>query len=698
MIPAARAEETRPSSIVGQRIRGKARSAVGGVSAVVYPGLFDAATDVRLSALTTGVKEDIIVHRYTGNHVYAYRLTTQGLTARQSGQEILLEDESGHTLARLDAPNMTDAEGRYSTDITVTLTGEGGSYTVTYRPKDEWMREAAYPVTIDPTGSYLNDLATNIGDVYVSSANAGRHYDHTVPSGSSQRNHNLEGNNLYAGNNGSNNIALVIPSLTGFGDSKSSAFPETPLLIQSATWHVNIHEMGGDGRFRLSLVTSGWNTADITYNSRPSLSSDIYVDVTLHTGWNDIDVTRLFSAWFNALDQKQNYGIAVTSSSAWARICSSDVLPRTDRMNFSATYYTGVGTPTVTAAGKGHGVNSQSGWAELSWNSVAGAQGYVLGVYNGREYEYRSIGNVTSYSTKNKKLWPTAEEIAAGKYALHWDGTGQELPNIPRLGQSDLNYYFRVLPSNAYGQVVSSATAGSASALLPDTTPPSQPATVSVSPAGWSSAASVSVTWAGVTDQPGSASNLGTGRIQYAVDPTGTDASAWTWVDTASNTANGFFTLDTSGLADGSHAVYVRGKDAAGNYGAPAGAQIYVDRTAPAIPTVTVLPDTWTKENSASLSWTGLTDLNDLLRVEYALDGGAWVSTGLTDKAHTAFPLDIAALADGEHTVSVRGTDEADNVGAAGGAKLRIDAVGLDGREQRNPCVGRGGGRLQRPG
>ena len=673
LIPAACAEENRPSSIVGQRIVGKARSAEGGVSAVVYPGLFDAVTDVRLSALTTGIKEDIIVRQYTGNHVYAYRVNTQGLAARQSGQEILLEDEQGNVLARLDAPNMTDAEGRYSTDIAVTLTGGGDSYTVAYRPSDDWMREAAYPVTIDPTGSYLNDLATNIGDVYVSSANAGRHYDHTVPSGSSQRNHSLEGTNLYAGNNGSDNIALVIPSLTGFGDSQSSAFPETPLLIQSATWHVNIHEMGGDGRFRLSLVTSGWNTADVTYNSRPSLSSDIYVDVSLHTGWNDIDVTRLFSAWFNALDQKQNYGIAVTSSSSWARICSSDVLPRADRMNFSAAYYTGVGTPTVTAAGKGHGVNSQSGWAELSWNSVAGAQGYVLGIYNGREYEYRAIGNITSYSTKNKKLWPTAAEIAAGQYALHWDGKGQELPNIPRLGHSDLNYYFRVLPSNAYGQVASSATAGSASALLPDTTPPSQPATVSVSPAGWSAAASVSVTWAGVTDQPGSASNLGTGRIQYAVDPTGTDASDWTWVNTAYNTANGAFTLDTTGLADGSHAVYVRGKDASGNYGTPSGAQVYVDRTAPAAPVVTMLPDTWTKETSASLSWTGLTDLNDLLRVEYALDGGGWVGTGLTDKTHTAFPLNIAALADGEHTVAVRGTDAAGNTGAAGAAVLRID-------------------------
>ena len=76
LFSSAYAEDSRPSSITGQRIGGRARSASGGVSAVVYPGLFDAVTDVRLSALTTGVKEDVIVRQYTGNHVYAYRLST----------------------------------------------------------------------------------------------------------------------------------------------------------------------------------------------------------------------------------------------------------------------------------------------------------------------------------------------------------------------------------------------------------------------------------------------------------------------------------------------------------------------------------------------------------------------------------------------------------------------------------------------
>ena len=676
LFSSAYAEDSRPSSITGQRIGGRARSASGGVSAVVYPGLFDAVTDVRLSALTTGVKEDVIVRQYTGNHVYAYRLSTQGLTARQSGQEILLYNEDGQALAKLEAPHMTDAAGNYSTDISVSLEGGGGSYTVTYAPNDAWMQTASYPVTIDPTGSYFNDLATGIGDVYVSSANPGKHYDHTVDRGSPQRNHNLEGTNLYAGNNGSDNIALIIPSLTGFAgsDGNVSEFPTgTDLLIESAMWNVYVHEVGGNGQFKISLVTGSWNTSTVTYNSRPSLSSEISIDVSLHTGWNSVDVTRLFSAWFNAADQKQNYGIAVTSGSAWARICSSDVLPRNERMNFSATYVTGIGTPTLTATPHGYGTNSESGWVDLSWNKVSGASGYTIGIYNGQKYEYQFVGNTTSFTTKGKNLWPTDEEIAAGKYALHWDGAGQELPNIPRLGQSDLNYYFRVMPTNAYGQTAGSATAATVSALLPDTTPPSQPATVSVSPADWSSTGTHTITWAGITDQPGNASTLGTGHVQYVVNPAGTDAAAWAWQNTAYNTANGSFTLDTSAFADGSHAVYVRGTDSAGNYGAPKGVQLYVDKTPPTAPDVSILPDEWTKDDSASLTWTGISDINDLLRVEYAIDGGAYLTTNLADKTCAGFPLDISALTDGEHTYAVRGVDVAGNEGAAGTATVRID-------------------------
>ena len=673
-------QRARPSSITGQKIGGAAKAkglrsapSSGNVSAIVYPGLFDAVTDVRLSATTTGIKEDIIVSQYTGNHQYAYTLRTDGLSAVLSGKSVELFDDAGHHLATIDAPDMTDADGNYSKNIEVSLIGSNGNYMLTYIPNDAWMQSAAYPVTIDPTGQYVNNLSTGIGDVYVTSSNPTKHYEHRE-NGSGQTNHSLESTNLYAGTVNGESIAYVIPSLRGLSNELGSQdFPtNTPLLIHSATWRVNVHEVHGSGPFRISLITGDWNTSTVTYNTRPSLSSEIYIDVNLQAGWNEIDVTKIFSAWFNALDQKQNYGFAITSTTSWARICASDIRPYTDRMKFTATYYTGIGKPTLTATGHGNSVNSGSGWVELNWNAIEGAQGYVLGVWNGQSYEYRYIGNTTSWSSDGKKLWPTQDEISSSLYALHWDGGGQELPTIPRASQSNLNYIFTVLPSNAYGQVADSNTAATAQTTLPDRLAPNQPSSVAVSPAGYTNASSVQVTWAGVKDLPSDQGITSGGKIQYAVDPSGSDPTGWSWSNTGSSDINGSFNLNVSGLSDGGHTVYIRGVDASGNYGTPKGEILYIDRTAPAKPTVSFFPDSWTSQNTGALSWDGISDINPF-HVEYRIDNGSYINTNVYSGKVTGYSLNIASLSDGIHTIDVRGVDSAGNVGAAGQTKAYID-------------------------
>lgn len=53
-------------------------------------------------------------------------------------------------------------------------------------------------------------------------------------------------------------------------------------MILNATWKVFVHE--GGGTFEVALVTSDWNTSSVTFNSRPSLSSDIRQTITLHEG------------------------------------------------------------------------------------------------------------------------------------------------------------------------------------------------------------------------------------------------------------------------------------------------------------------------------------------------------------------------------------------------------------------------------
>jgi len=88
----------RPTSVQG-RIRRGGRSSRGAdgmpnVAPAVYEGLFDAHSDVHVTALAGGFKEDIVVHAYTGNHKYAYQVTVSGMSLRQQGQRIeLVQDD-----------------------------------------------------------------------------------------------------------------------------------------------------------------------------------------------------------------------------------------------------------------------------------------------------------------------------------------------------------------------------------------------------------------------------------------------------------------------------------------------------------------------------------------------------------------------------------------------------------------------------
>lgn len=72
------------------------------------------------------------------------------------------------------------------------------------------------------------------------------------------------------------------------------------------------------------------------------------------------------------------------------------------------------------------------GYLDISWKAMSGATNYKVLISNGYNYEYFLTGNVTSWSTKGKNIFPTKEEIAQGKYKFHTDGKGTEFASDPR--------------------------------------------------------------------------------------------------------------------------------------------------------------------------------------------------------------------------------------------------------------------------
>lgn len=85
--------------------------------------------------------------------------------------------------------------------------------------------------------------------------------------------------------------------------------------------------------------------------------------------------------------------------------------------------------PTVKATNYNDGTDT--GYLDVSWPSVPGAKDYIVYMYNGYSYQGFKTGNVTSWSTKAKNIWPTDEQLYNGLYQLSSTGKGQELPVDP---------------------------------------------------------------------------------------------------------------------------------------------------------------------------------------------------------------------------------------------------------------------------
>ncbi|WP_236546237.1 HNH endonuclease signature motif containing protein [Anoxybacillus sp. PDR2] len=113
--------------------------------------------------------------------------------------------------------------------------------------------------------------------------------------------------------------------------------------------------------------------------------------------------------------------------------------------------------------GKSYTNGDGTGYIDVQWNPVSGATGYKIWIFNGASYESLNVGNVTSWTTKGKKYWPTPAEVDAGRYQLHLnDSRGAELPvdpswtyaNAGTRYENSTNYWIRVSAYNSQGETV----------------------------------------------------------------------------------------------------------------------------------------------------------------------------------------------------------------------------------------------------
>lgn len=146
------------------------------------------------------------------------------------------------------------------------------------------------------------------------------------------------------------------------------------------------------------------------------------------------------------------------------------------------------------------------------------------------------------------------------------------------------------------------------------------------------------------------------------------EASDGAWTSTTENVYLDIPLATVRQMTDGAHHLYVRGKDAAGNWGAATFVDLHVDKTGPAVASLTLSPNPTGGAAIVTVTGTATDALSALARVEWfrGTDPGVGNGTALTVSTAGAISgsIDASAFNEGDTTLSFRAKDAAGNWGA----------------------------------
>ena len=182
--------------------------------------------------------------------------------------------------------------------------------------------------------------------------------------------------------------------------------------------------------------------------------------------------------------------------------------------------------------------------------------------------------------------------------------------------------------------------------------------------------------------------NAAIAGAEYRIDSAAAAPTAMTAADAAFDSPTEAVTsatgaIDTTGWSSGSHPIYVRGRDALGNWGANVSATIVIDRAGPTTSALTLTPNPTGPSTSVALAATGsdvASGNNNVVDAEYFIGApgvdGSGTHLALNKVASVVSMTATIPAQASTVNVSVHARDAAGNRGAYATATLTIDGAG----------------------
>jgi len=464
--------DTLSFSFIGVR-KGEAFFASNDVAAIpqanqlLYQNVVD-SVHIRDTVLDSSIKEDIILTQHSGVTAIGFRMESNLTPVKLDVGRISFVNAATEEIFYIPTPYMSDSnyddqkgEGSVSYNVQLELESNDNGSFLWIQVDHEWLADSArvYPVYIDPTINASVSL-----DSFVASAYPTTNYNAFWDSASGFYSLKV---GYYDSSTGTN-YAYLKPDVASLaGATISSA------IFNVYTGH-SYYVSQATGVW-IDAVNANWGQTSITWNNKPS-SSNITNTSVYRGQWAKFTVTTTVKNWVSGA--KTNYGFKLHNNgngqTYWKKFYANE--NSTNKPYLAVTYtYPTPATPTGTPYSNGAGTNS--GYVNLSWKKAEGAVRYDVAIFNGKEYQRFNVGNVTSWWTKGKGIWPTAAEIVQGRYLLHLDARGTEFsvdpsPVYRNSGgpyPTTTHYWFRVIAVYASGE---SALSGAYQPTIPIIVPP----------------------------------------------------------------------------------------------------------------------------------------------------------------------------------------------------------------------------------
>lgn len=295
-------------------------------SSVWYRSLFDGC-DINVEIKPTSIKENIILNnREAANHTFTYYVKTNGLIVELcDDNSIKFVDEEENIIFIMPAPFMFESEYNnvQSYDIDISLEKYQNGYLMSYTPSKEWIlsEERNFPVIIDPDIYVYNNIYT-----YTLSES-----EPTAP---------ITGEKLKIGGKNYNhyNALVSIPM-------PSSLFSSDQITVTDAKLHMYFNPCDEELQrgLRVSALLSRYNPWWSSVHAG-TLSELNRFEITT-PGYNDIDVTQIFSSWVNYVRSNSKvgvypYGVVVDSYWGWCATYEADSSSGINPPYYSVKYKT----------------------------------------------------------------------------------------------------------------------------------------------------------------------------------------------------------------------------------------------------------------------------------------------------------------------------------------------------------------------